>query len=195
MATKYYTGLGDNKETSLGSVRANKSDPIFWAVGDIDELNTKIGMLIALLNKGKNEYVANFKGGKLLLKDVLLSIQNDLFSIGAELASSANKAFMPKRRIGKEDVQRLESYADSMGAAFPVLSSFVLPGGCMESATADEARAVARRAERSVVNAANSFKIENREILAYMNRLSSVLFVAARFINNANGVREVPPNY
>ncbi len=176
-------------------MRAVKSDPIFAAVGDIDELNTKIGTLIALLAKSKNEYVIDPKSGKLKLKDALSSIQSDLFSIGADLASSANKAFLPKRRIGKEDVKRLESYADSMGSLFPALSSFVLPGGCIESAAADEARAVARRAERSVVNAANSFKIENVEILAYMNRLSSVLFVAARFINGANGVKETPPDY
>jgi len=164
-------------------------------VGDIDELNTKIGTLIALLEKNKNEYAISIKGGNLKLKDALSSIQSDLFSIGADIASSANKAFMPKRRISREDVQRLESYADSMGHAFPALSSFVLPGGCVEAAAADEARAVARRAERSVVNAANSFKIENVEILAYMNRLSSVLFVSARFINNANGVKETPPDY
>ncbi len=195
MPAKYYTGLGDKKETSIGNVHAAKSEPIFWAVGDIDELNTKIGMLVALLEKNKNEYAISIKGGKLKLKDALLSIQSDLFSIGADIASSANNAFVPKRRISREDVQRLESYADSMGSAFPGLSSFVLPGGCVEAAAADEARAVARRAERSVVNAANSFKIENVEILAYMNRLSSVLFVAARFINNANGVKETPPDY
>ncbi|MCL4388087.1 cob(I)yrinic acid a,c-diamide adenosyltransferase [Candidatus Marsarchaeota archaeon] len=187
--------MGDNKETSLGNVRAIKSDPIFNAVGDIDELNTKIGTLIALLGKSKNEYFINPDGSRLQLKDALSSIQSDLFSIGADIASSANNVFIPKRRIGKDDVKRLESYADLMSASFPALASFVLPGGCIESAAADEARAVARRAERSVVNAANSFKIENTEILAYLNRLSSVLFVAARFINNANGVRETPPNY
>ena len=154
-----------------------------------------MGSLIAMIAKNKNEYFISINGNKLKLKDALLSIQSDLFSIGAEIASSANKAFMPKRRINREDVQRLESYADFMGCAFPKLSSFVLPGGCAEAAAADEARAVTRRAERSLVNAANSSKIENVEILAYINRLSSVLFVAARFINNVNGVKETPPDY
>jgi cob(I)alamin adenosyltransferase len=144
---------------------------------------------------GKSKYIVTSEAGTFKLEEALLVVQSDLFSIGAEIASSVNKAFAPKRGISKSDVAKLEGYADAMSGAFPKLDSFVLPGGCIESSAADEARAVARRAERSLVNASNSTKIGNEHILAYMNRLSSFLFVAARFINYINGVKETPPDY
>ncbi len=197
MPTKYYTGFGDNKETSIGNFKALKSSLIFHAVGDIDELNSKIGELIAKIKESKKEYNLKIGPGnsEVGLQDALIEIQSELFSMGAEIASLANKAFEPKKRISKADVSRLEAYADSMSKRFPPLKNFVLPGGCPESAIADSARAVARRAERSIVALADSIKIENTEILAYINRLSSVLFVVARFLNHENGVDEIPPHY
>lgn len=195
MAIKYYTGSGDKKLTSIGSSRLSKADTIFKAIGDIDELNTKIGMLRTLISNKSDKYLIK-KGEEILsLEIILLNVQSSLFSIGATLASSVNSAFAPKREISSSEVMELEKYTNSFGGAFPQLKSFVLPGGCVESAAADEARAVARRAERSIIEASKSFDISNQHIFAYANRLSSMLFVIARFANSINGVKEQPPNY
>jgi cob(I)alamin adenosyltransferase len=192
---KYYTGFGDKGFTSIGDSRLSKTDSLLCAIGDIDELNTKIGTLIAVISKDIDKYAVVSDSRKYSLNDILMAIQSDLFSIGAYMASLLNKSFAPKRNIGDSDISKIEAYTNAFGNSFPQLKSFVLPGGCPESAAADEARAVARRAERSLVNAANSTKIENVHVLAYMNRLSSLLFVAARFINHVNDVKETPPDY
>ncbi|MCL5102349.1 MAG: cob(I)yrinic acid a,c-diamide adenosyltransferase [Candidatus Marsarchaeota archaeon] len=195
MPIKYYTGFGDKKMTSIGSSRLGKSESIFYAIGDVDELNAKIGTLVAMLRLSSLKYSFKSKDASIGLIEVLLGIQSDLFSVGAELASAENAAFKPKRPITDSDIKKLSEYADSLGNEFPELKSFVLPGGCVESACADEARAMARRAERSIINASNNVEIANKSIFAYMNRLSSLLFVMARFINNKNGIEEKPPKY
>ncbi len=191
---KYYTGTGDKKLTSIGAVRLSKAEDIFEAIGDVDELNTKVATISSLI-MSRAERGSAESGSLAELSAGLLSVESMLFSIGAELASSVNRAFAPSKKVSSEDIKGIEQFTDSLSKSFPALKSFVLPGGCAESAAADEARAVARRAERSIIRMSNSTAIENENIFAYMNRLSSLFFVLARYMNAMNGVKEIPPRY
>lgn len=178
----YYTGTGDKGETgTLGSVRLKKSDRLFDAIGDVDELNSSIGVAITNIT---DKHIC----------DMLLSVQNDLFTVGAELAASADGRAAPKITITDGKVKDLEKGIDELGATLPPLKKFVLPGGSIGGSCLHLSRSVCRRAERSVVGAASEVKI-NESLGKYMNRLSSFLFVAALCINRNEGVEERHPVY
>jgi cob(I)alamin adenosyltransferase len=177
---KIYTRTGDDGSSALGTgERRSKADPRFEAIGAVDELNAYLG--IARLHDqtlGPD------------LAAMLARIQNDLFDLGADLATpdSAN----PKRerlRISATQVDRLETEIDGLNANLAPLTSFVLPAGTPAAATLHVCRTVARRAERAMVALAASEAV-NREALRYVNRLSDLLFVAAR-IANRNGADDV----
>ncbi|MET4897717.1 cob(I)yrinic acid a,c-diamide adenosyltransferase [Sphingomonadaceae bacterium jetA1] len=176
--TKIYTRTGDKGTTGLvdGS-RRSKADARMIAIGEVDEANSAIG--VALLSVE----------GPMAAQ--LTHIQNDLFDLGADLATPGE--IEGALRILPEQVARLEGQIDAMNAALSPLTSFILPGGGAAAAHLHLARAIARRAERAAV-ALGERDAVNPAALAYLNRLSDWLFVAARVMNQcgASDVLWVP---
>jgi cob(I)alamin adenosyltransferase len=169
---RIYTRTGDGGSAGLvdGS-RVGKSGPRMTAIGEVDEANAAIGVAIAALDPGDIAYH-------------LQRIQNDLFDLGADVATpgDADGAL----RIVASQVERLEREIDEMNAELEPLSSFILPGGSPAVAALHLARTVVRRAERAAV-ALNESEPLNPELLAYLNRLSDHLFVAARCVALSRG--------
>ncbi|MDB5738763.1 MAG: ATP:cob(I)alamin adenosyltransferase [Sphingomonas bacterium] len=170
---KIYTRTGDAGETGLvdGS-RTPKHDPRIAAIGDVDELNSLIG--VALLHIADDEAAA-----------MLGRIQNELFDLGADLATPGED-FAPNEmtlRIVAAQIDRLEREIDAMNTGLAPLRSFVLPGGEASAAHLHVARAVARRAERAAVGAQASGVALNPLALTYLNRLSDHLFTLCRLLN------------
>lgn len=181
MPTVYYTGKGDKGTTNLiGAGSIPKDNPLFFAIGTIDELNSNIG--IALF------YIHNEK-----MRSMLEAIQNDLFIMGAELASSLTKDGGIKK-LDESKTKHLEADIEELGGSLPELKKFVLPNGCEGAVHLHVARSVARRAERELVVASKGYRI-SPDVLKYINRLSSFLFVAALYLNKLEGVDERHPNY
>jgi cob(I)alamin adenosyltransferase len=183
---KVYTGTGDRGKTSLFSgERVNKGDRRIEAYGDVDELNSLLGALIAEL-KGKNTG----------LPDQLEKIQADLFQLSAILATTPDSPVIASlETIAESRITDLEQAIDEMDSQLPGLSGFILPGGHPTAAWAHICRTVCRRAERKVTriedeyaggNAAAQFKMT----LVYLNRLSDFLFVLARYCNHLQGVSD-----
>lgn len=171
--TKIYTRTGDGGETGLvdGS-RVPKSDARLEAMGDVDEANSAIG--VALTHTLSDD-----------ARTMLGRIQNELFDLGADLATPGQD-FTPSEmtlRIVPEQVARLEREIDAMNAALAPLRSFILPAGHTAAAALHLARAITRRAERACVTADGTVGL-NPVALAYVNRLSDHLFVLARLVNH-----------
>ncbi len=175
---RIYTRTGDKGETSLLSgKRVKKSDNRVSAYGEVDELNSCLGLVIAVTDIPE-------------IKVVLTRIQNELFILGAELATEDVKnSERLTSRISEEHVRRIESEIDSYGQSLPQLKEFILPGGCLPSSALHIARAVCRRAERSIVVLADDGLVSS-QVIAYVNRLSDLLFVLARFVNCKMGWEE-----
>jgi cob(I)alamin adenosyltransferase len=172
---KAYSGTGDKGETSLyGGTRVEKADPRVEAYGAVDELNSQLGVARAQIKSKK-------------LDQILKNIQRDLWILGGDLASELVSANVP--RLSKEQLDRLESITDELNSRLPQLRRFILPGGSVPGAELHVARAVCRRAERRICALAKIESI-NPEILPYINRLSSLLFVLARVVNKAQRVPE-----
>lgn len=170
---RIYTRTGDAGTTGLvdGS-RVSKADARMQAIGDVDEANSALGMAIAA------------PGLDPALRVALTRIQNDLFDLGADIATPGED-FTPSDmtlRIVAAQVARLEAEIDAANAALPPLASFILPGGA--AAALHLARAIVRRAERSAVAIGGGV---NPQALAYLNRLSDYLFVACRVVNGGAG--------
>lgn len=177
---KFYTGNGDKGITSMMNYgNVPKDDPILVAIGSVDELNSTIG--IALF------YIRNEK-----VRTELKNIQNDLFVLGADLACTFTEK--KAKSMGGDRVERLEKSIDDLSGVVGELKAFVLPGGSEGSVHLHLSRAVARRAEREIVSASRKYKI-NPEIIRYINRLSSYLFVAALYLNKIEGIEETHPTY
>lgn len=179
---RIYTRTGDDGSTGLvdGS-RVAKDDARMAAIGDVDEANSLIGVAaVALKDAGVSVF---------WLVALLERVQNDLFDLGADLATPGED-FAPSEmvlRIVAAQVERLEGEIDRMNADLAPLTSFILPGGTHGAAALHVARATVRRAERTAVGAAQHVAL-NPLALAYLNRLSDYLFVAARVVNqNAGG--------
>ncbi|MCW0199131.1 cob(I)yrinic acid a,c-diamide adenosyltransferase [Sphingopyxis sp.] len=177
---KIYTRTGDGGTTGLvdGS-RIAKSAPLMAAVGDVDEANSAIGLAAAALDPASEEAA------------MLSRIQNELFDLGADLATPADAehGFGPHDmalRIVPGQIARLEAEIDGMNEALESLRSFILPGGTEAAARLHLARAVTRRAERAAV-AAGAERDLNPLALSYLNRLSDHLFVLTRHINAGAG--------
>jgi cob(I)alamin adenosyltransferase len=180
---KIYTRGGDGGETSLaGGKRVPKHDLRVAAMGTVDEANSVIG--IARLHLPRDEEGAADW-------DALLGrIQNDLFDLGADLARPEDaKDGAPGLRVAAAQVQRLEAEIDACNEMIEPLTSFVLPGGTPAAAHLHHARAVTRRAER-LVSELGVLESVNDQLLAYLNRLSDLLFVLARSAN-AGGTADV----
>jgi cob(I)alamin adenosyltransferase len=177
---KIYTRTGDAGETGLfGGARVDKDDSRVEAYGTVDELNSCIGVARAL-------------GVSAQTDGVLLQIQNDLFTVGAELACVPGKEQSLRMVLVSEaDVQRLEGFIDQSEEPLEPLKNFVLPGGGPSAAELHRARTVCRRAERRTLTAGRSSPIRP-EVVIYLNRLSDLLFVLARYENHATGVIDIP---
>ena len=179
--TKYYTGKGDNGTTGiLSNRRVSKADKLIESIGDLDELNSAIGVALAHV---KDESVAK----------TLKSIQNELFILGANIASTNDKK-VEKAQVKPDALKELEVAIGVLNEKTPELKEFVLPGGSLASAHLHLARAIARRAERSVIAASAGYTIADG-VVPYLNRLSSYLFAAALYLNFNEKIEEAHPRY
>lgn len=177
---KIYTRTGDAGETGLfGGARVGKDDARVEAYGTVDELNSCLGVVSAL-------------GPTLETSQSLRQIQSDLFTVGAELACAPGKEDkLRMATVGDADITRLEGWIDRAEAPLDPLKNFVLPGGCLAAAELHRARTVCRRAERRTLTASRASLIRP-EIVIYLNRLSDLLFVLARYENHAANIADVP---
>jgi cob(I)alamin adenosyltransferase len=177
--TKVYTRTGDDGTTGLGAGgRVGKDSPRIEAYGTVDELNSAIGLALAM---GVNDALA----------PALASIQNDLFHLGSDLCvPEEEKASRPVPRIEPRHVTALEDLMDRLSEELAPLENFVLPGGTPSAAQLHVARTVCRRAERVVIALSRSEKVGPHTI-HYLNRLSDALFVMARHENKRRGAPDV----
>jgi len=180
---KIYTKTGDKGETSLyGGKRVSKTSARIEAIGNVDEVNTLTGLIIAKLPD------KDFKE----LKTLLTKIQNDLFICGSDLATpkDANER-LKKVGIAPSSVKLLEDEIDFYNKELEPMRSFILPGGSEIGALLHQTRSVCRRAERSVVYAMQHEEI-NKNCQIYLNRLSDLFFVLARYVNKQFKIEEQP---
>ncbi len=177
---KIYTKSGDGGETSLiYGHRIGKGELRVECYGTVDELNAALGMAVSMLRESQ-------KSSKDALA-ILLRLQRDLFDVGRDLATPAEKTSEPV--MDAACVQLLESVIDKLDAELPPLHQFILPGGTKAAAQLHVARTVARRAERMVVRLKKEEGV-NPYVLRYLNRLSDLLFVMARMVNARAGAME-----
>jgi cob(I)alamin adenosyltransferase len=177
---KIYTKTGDSGDTSLfDGTRVRKTDSRVVAYGDVDELQACIGMVRSA-------------GLPPDLDDICVSVQRDLFALGARLADPAHKIAkrVAKIVINDDSVARLEGWIDALDTEIPSLRHFVLSDGCPAGAALHFARTVCRRAERSIL-LLGSDAVEP-VVLVYINRLSDLLFTLARAVNHRAGSPETP---
>lgn len=174
--SRIYTKSGDGGETGLGDgTRVAKDAPRIAACGEVDELNSVLGLVAA--------YCPDCPEGPFLR-----SIQNDLFDLGADLCVPLTDAEQ-RLRVTESHVEKLERAIDRLNENLQPLASFILPGGSQAAAWLHLARTVCRRAERSVVTLMRDEPV-NRQVLIYLNRLSDLFFVLARVANDG-GKRDV----
>ncbi|MGQ4809744.1 Cobalamin adenosyltransferase [Candidatus Entotheonellaceae bacterium PAL068K] len=171
---KIYTKTGDCGDTGLfdGS-RVSKDSPRVAAYGDVDELNAVLGLALAFIRNDEE------------LRACLLQVQRDLFAVGALLADPSARVEAKrgdKAGLPQEKVTQLEQWIDQFEAYLPPLRQFILPGGSKGGATLHHARTVCRRAERSIVALRQHLEVAPH-LIVYINRLSDLLFVAARLEN------------
>jgi cob(I)alamin adenosyltransferase len=180
---KIYTKTGDNGETSLyGGIRVSKASTRVDSYGNIDELNAFIGVAKSHIEDKK-------------ILEQLKKIQFDLFTVGSEAATSADKLFLPNgksrlpRIISEQEISELEYLMDKMEEKLETLQFFILPGGGKAASFLHAARTVCRRAERSLVFLNQTEKLRP-ELIKYLNRLSDYLFVLARYISKIHNEKE-----
>lgn len=185
--SKIYTKTGDDGTTGLVSgERIRKDAARVHAYGEVDELNSVLGVILIEAARDSSEFASR-------IRSILAPVQHDLFDLGADLATpvAPNEAPGAALRIVPSQTQRLESAIDGLNANLKPLNSFVLPGGTPLAAQLHIGRTVARRAERSVVTLlATEPDQTSAESVRYLNRLSDLLFVAAR-VANADGTLDV----
>jgi len=170
--SKIYTRTGDGGETGLGDgSRVRKDSQRVVALGEVDELNSTMGVLLAESLPDK-------------IREALEGIQHDLFDLGGDISIPGRSS------MSDAQVKRLEALLDGLNSALPPLKEFILPGGTRAAGLAHLARAVCRRAERSLVALARSEKVGDVALI-YLNRLSDLLFVLGRVLNREGGRGDV----
>lgn len=173
---KIYTKTGDKGQTGLfGGKRVSKADPQIMAFGDVDELNSLLGICFTL---NKNTF----------LEKILDKLQHELFVLGTDFATPIDSP-MKIERIAENSVKRLEKWIDEITLKITPLRNFILPGGSLLASNLHLARAICRRAERAAVDLKTREPI-NEVLLVYLNRLSDLLFMMARYANNIQKVAE-----
>lgn len=174
---KIYTKRGDKGTTSLfGGTSIPKNSARLHAYGTVDELNSVLGLILSHKPSGKGS-------------QILIAIQKQLFVLGADLATLHSKKTKIKR-IGGQEIQDLENRIDELEEELSPLTSFILPGGVPAGSALHLARTVCRRAERHTVELAKNETISGYAII-YLNRLSDLLFVLARYENKQAGSEEI----
>ena len=172
-----YTRTGDHGKTSLyQGKRVSKANLRIEAIGTVDELNSAIGVALA--------QVSSIKYQVLSIKKELIKAQNDLFDIGANLANPSSKVSNLEKRA-----KEFEKEIDKLEKKLPELKNFILPGGSLEGSQLHFARTIARRAERRIVELSEKENVES-SIIIYINRLSDLLFMIARFVNQKEKKKE-----
>lgn len=175
---KIYTRTGDHGQTSLvPGHKISKANALVSCLGDLDELNCFMGLSLAF---SKNR----------LTKKILPLLQNLIFSAGAELSGWKPVTGHNFRKIGQSDVTLLENYIDQIEEALESLKNFILPGGSESAAFLHVARAVCRRAERTLVGLNLHKKVKNSFLLPLLNRTSDLLFILARNENRGFARKE-----
>ncbi|MCH1447641.1 MAG: cob(I)yrinic acid a,c-diamide adenosyltransferase [Candidatus Nanopelagicales bacterium] len=177
--TRIYTRTGDDGTTSLGDMsRTGKNDPRLRAYADVDEANCSLGVILA--QPGLDDHV----------RALLLTIQNDLFDVGADLCTPVvDEPEHPPLRITDAYISALETACDDYNERLEPLRSFVLPGGTLTAAYLHVARTVVRRAERTTWAALDTYHGGMNPLTAtYLNRLSDLLFILARIANAGDDV-------
>lgn len=179
--SKLYTKTGDRgKTTLLGGKRVSKDNQRLITYGTLDELNASIGLALSFIEDKK-------------ITTILQKIQNDLFDIGAELANPqkigapTNKVFS----LETSKVEELENVIDQYDYRLRPLRNFILPGGTKAASATHLARGITRRAERELVSLGKKEKV-NQNLFSYLNRLSDLLFVLARYLNKKGRGKELP---
>jgi len=176
---KIYTKTGDKGDTRLfDGTQVRKDDSRVDGYGEVDELNATIGAAAAFLQDTE-------------LKTLLVGIQRDLFSIGAELADPRHRGGKEKSKLDPSHVTLLEESIDRFETELPPLRHFILAGGSPAGALLHVSRTVCRRAERRVVALGDDAGV-NPHVVEYLNRLSDFLFVLARLVNQRQGQEEIP---
>jgi len=180
-SVKIYTKIGDQgKTTFFGCGMVDKNDPRIEAFGALDELNSVIGVTLCFVEDDK-------------LRTLLTKIQNDLFQVGADVAGSElQENALP--HITPEHVREVEGMIDELEEKLGMPKKFILPGGTTSSSFLHLTRAIARRAERTLVGLKGIMRL-NPEMLIYVNRLSDLLYVLARQANKELDVKEQQPIY
>ncbi len=175
---KIYTRTGDAGETSLfDGQRVAKNNQRVQAYGDVDELNSCIGLAASFTSDDQ-------------LHEVLRDVQVKLFEVGADLATPLDSITpKPITRISSHDAKHLEKIIDEIDAKLESMTNFILPGGSQCAASLQLARSICRRAERSVISLKEQETI-NFHVVTYLNRLSDLLFVLARYANKIEKVKE-----
>lgn len=187
---KLYTGVGDQGTTTLfhcDQGRISKSANIIEALGTLDELNAYIGIV---------KVYSEIEGLKVLLgkknisySDILNDIQQTLFIIQAEVAGS-------DMTVSKADLKKIETIVEAISILLPPIRSFTVSGGSLLSAELDFSRTLARKAERQIIGVLEEgMRNLGKETIAYMNRLSTILFALSRYTNHLLAIREEHPKY
>jgi cob(I)alamin adenosyltransferase len=176
---KIYTKTGDGGTTALvGGKRVPKDSLRVECYGTVDELNSVLGLTRTEVSDKE-------------INQLLEAIQNKLFSLGGELATPVNKIDKNNTVLNNDDIHLLEQSIDSYEKKLEPLKQFILPGGSKGASFLHLARSVCRRAERLVTSLSKNEKISNLNLI-YLNRLSDLLFVLARYENNVNKIEDVP---
>jgi cob(I)alamin adenosyltransferase len=166
----------------------SKSSPLPEALGTLDELNSYLGLCRADM-RGRSTYTVPVRGKNRNMESIVHDVQQTLFIIQAEVAGA-------KKKVRKAKVTALEAVTDSIEKTIPPITSFSVAGGTYLSALFDVARTISRRAERRVVLVhEEGVQTISTHTLAYLNRLSSLLFALARYANHVDGVKEEAPTY
>jgi cob(I)alamin adenosyltransferase len=180
--SKVTTKSGDTGETGLADgTRVSKSSARIAAIGDVDELNSLLGLVRVRQHSEKTTLL-------------LGQLQHHLFILGADLATPESTAAQAIRRIAENEVGALESAIEQINSGLTPLREFILPGGSEAGASLHFARSVARRAERSIATLAAVEEL-NPLNLIYLNRLSDLLFVLARLVNREAGIPETSAKF
>ena len=183
---KIYTRTGDDGSTGLADgSRVLKHSLRPQAYGTVDELNASLGLVFLCLDNKKDENVFND------IKVLIRGIQNDLFDLGADLSTPISKAKQSYKplRITENQIKKIEEKIDEYNDELKPLNSFILPGGSEAASLIHLSRTIARRAERDVSLLSSEEEI-NKNSLIYLNRLSDLLFVLSRVLNE-NGLNDV----
>lgn len=182
MMAKVTTGTGDTGYTGLlGAERVAKYDPRPDTFGTVDEATSALGLARAMTKDVK-------------VKDIILQIQQELYLLMAELATPPENYEKMGFRMTVEHVKRLEEVEEKLKQEVEIPNKFVIPGDTLDGAALDLARTVIRRAERKAVKLLHDGVIENSEVVRYLNRLSDLVFILARYIEVKSSLAELPPH-